>query len=198
MVQDGVIAAVAPSVSSHLITDNVTVIPCDNCFIFPGLIDVHVHFRDPGFLYKEDMASGSMAAARGGFTSVLTMPNLKPVPDSPEHLAPELQAIKDKAVVKVYPYGAITVNEMGEEMADLEGMAPDVAAFSDDGRGIQSEDMMREAMMRIRKLGKLLAAHCEVNSLLKGGCIHEGEYARLHGHKGICSASEYEEIRRDL
>lgn len=198
LVQDGVIREIAPSLSIPENDNSVTVISADQCFIFPGLIDVHVHFRDPGFLYKENMETGSMAAAHGGFTSVLTMPNLNPVPDSVEHLSEELQSIRDKAKVHVYPYGAITVGEKGEELADLEGMAKDAIAFSDDGKGVQDEAMMRTAMEKTRDLGKILVAHCEVNDLLKGGYIHDGEYARLHGHKGICSASEYEEIRRDI
>ena len=166
--------------------------------VFPGFCDVHVHFREPGFSYKETMETGSKASARGGYTAVCTMPNLNPVPDSREHLAQQLRLIENNAVIHVYPYGAITVGEQGEELADLEGMAPDVIAFSDDGKGIQSDDMMRAAMLRAKSLGKMIVAHCEVNSLLNGGYIHDGEYARKHGHKGICSASEYEQIERDL
>ena len=166
--------------------------------VFPGFCDVHVHFREPGFSYKETMESGSKASARGGYTDVCTMPNLNPVPDSREHLACQLERIREAAVIRVYPYGAITVGEQGERMADLEGMAPDVIAFSDDGKGVQSEDMMRAAMLRAKALGKMIVAHCEVNDLLHGGYIHDGEYAAKHGHKGICSASEYQQIDRDL
>ena len=166
--------------------------------VFPGFCDVHVHFREPGFSYKETMESGSNASARGGYTDVCTMPNLNPVPDSREHLACQLERIREAAVIRVYPYGAITVGEQGEQMADLEGMAPDVIAFSDDGKGVQSEEMMRAAMLRAKALGKMIVAHCEVNDLLHGGYIHDGEYAAKHGHKGICSASEYQQIDRDL
>ena len=164
----------------------------------PGFCDVHVHFREPGFCYKEDMETGSKAAAAGGYTAVCTMPNLNPVPDSVEHLAVQLEAIREKACIPVYPYGAITVAELGREMADLEGMAKDVIAFSDDGKGVQSDDMMREAMVRAKALGKMIVAHCEVNALLEGGYIHKGDYAAAHGHRGICSESEWKQIERDI
>ena len=164
----------------------------------PGFCDVHVHFREPGFCYKEDMATGSKAAAAGGYTAVCTMPNLNPVPDSAEHLAVQLEAIREKACIRVYPYGAITVAELGREMADLEGMAKDVIAFSDDGKGVQSEDMMRQAMIRAKALGKMIVAHCEVNDLLEGGYIHKGDYAAAHSHRGICSESEWQQIARDI
>ncbi len=166
--------------------------------VFPGFCDVHVHFREPGFSYKETIESGSKASARGGYTAVCTMPNLNPVPDSADHLAQQLELIEKQAVIHVYPYGAITVGQKGETIADLEAMAPDCIAFSDDGRGVQNDDMMRQAMLRAKKLGKMVVAHCEVNDLLKGGYIHEGKYAAEHGHKGICSASEYLQIKRDL
>ena len=166
--------------------------------IFPGFCDVHVHFREPGFSYKETIATGSLASARGGYTAVCTMPNLNPVPDSIEHLQQQLSIIEKDACIHVYPYGAITVGEKGEEIADLEGMAPKVIAFSDDGRGVQSDDMMRTAMLRAKALGKMIVAHCEVNDLLRGGYIHDGEYAAAHGHRGICSESEWGQIARDL
>ena len=166
--------------------------------IFPGFCDVHVHFREPGFSYKETMVTGAQASARGGYTAVCTMPNLNPVPDSVEHLTQQLQLIEEGACIHVYPYGAITVGEKGEELADLEGMAPHVCGFSDDGRGVQNDDMMRQAMMRAKKLGKMIVAHCEVNELLRGGYIHDGEYAKANGHRGICSESEWAQIARDL
>ena len=166
--------------------------------VFPGFCDVHVHFREPGFSYKETVASGSLAAAAGGYTDVCTMPNLDPVPDSVEHLSEQLDIIARDAVIGVHPYGAITVGEKGEKIADLEGMANDVIGFSDDGRGVQSDEMMREAMLRAKKLGKMIVAHCEVNDLLRGGYIHDGEYAQAHGHRGICSESEWRQIERDL
>lgn len=166
--------------------------------IVPGLCDVHVHFREPGFSYKETIASGSAAAAHGGYTAVCTMPNLDPVPDSAEHLQVQLDAIKRSAAIKVLPYGAITVGEKGEKLADMEAMSDKVCAFSDDGKGVQNDEMMREAMTAAKRLGKIIAAHCEDNSLLFGGYIHDGEYARIHGHRGISSASEYKQIERDL
>ena len=166
--------------------------------VFPGFCDVHVHFREPGFSYKETIFSGSRAAARGGYTAVCTMPNLNPVPDSVENLKQQLDLIEKDACIHVYPYGAITVGEKGEVIADLDGMAKDVIGFSDDGRGVQSDEMMREAMLRAKKLGKMIVAHCEVNELLRGGYIHDGEYAKLHGHRGICSESEWGQIARDL
>ena len=166
--------------------------------LFPGFCDVHTHFREPGFSQKETIASGCRAAARGGVTAVCTMPNLHPVPDSAEHLEQELSIIRRDATVAVYPYGALTVGERGEMAADLSGMARDVVAFSDDGRGVQNEDMMRALMVECRRLGKVLAAHCEENRLLRGGYIHDGDYARAHGHRGICSESEWRPIERDL
>ena len=165
--------------------------------VFPGFCDVHVHFREPGFSYKETIRTGSMAAARGGFTEVCAMPNLNPVPDSPAHLREETELIARDAVIGVYPYGAITVGQKGEQLADLAGMAPDVIAFSDDGHGVQSADMMREAMRQAKALNRLVVAHCEVNELLRGGYIHDGRYAAEHGHRGICSESEYAQIARD-
>ena len=166
--------------------------------VFPGFCDVHVHFREPGFSYKETIATGSYASARGGYTAVCTMPNLNPVPDSVENLAIQKKMFEAAACIHVYPYGAITVGEKGETLADLEGMAPDVIGFSDDGRGVQSDDMMREAMVRAKALNKMIVAHCEVNDLLRGGYIHDGEYAAAHGHRGICSESEWAQIARDL
>ena len=166
--------------------------------VFPGFCDVHVHFREPGFSYKETIKTGSMASARGGYTSVCTMPNLNPVPDSPEHLKEQTDIIERDAVIEVLPYAAITIGEKGEELVDMESLAEKVIAFSDDGRGVQSEEMMREAMLRAKALGKMIVAHCEVNELLRGGYIHDGDYAKEHGHRGICSESEWKQIERDL
>ena len=170
----------------------------DNTVIFPGFCDVHVHFREPGFSYKETMETGSAAAAHGGYTAVMTMPNLKPTPDCRENLDLQLSAIKRGAKIAVYPYGTITVGEAGEALSKMEEMADGVIAFSDDGRGVQSDEMMKEAMKRARALGKMIVAHCEDNSLLRGGYIHDGEYARAHGHNGICSESESAQIIRDI
>ena len=169
-----------------------------NSAIFPGFCDVHVHFREPGFCYKETVKSGSMAAARGGYTAVCTMPNLIPPPDNKEHLDVQLDAIKKDAVIAVHPYGTITKDQAGEELSMMDDIAPYVIGFSDDGKGIQTEDLMTEAMIKARSLGKMIVAHCEDNSLLKGGYIHDGAYAREHGHRGICSESEYGQIARDL
>lgn len=166
--------------------------------LFPGFVDVHVHLREPGFSYKETIRTGTLAAAHGGFAHVAAMPNLDPVPDCAAALAVQRAIIEKDALVHVHPYGAISVGEKGERLADLEGLAPGVIAFSDDGRGVQSESLMREAMMQCRRLGKILAAHCEDNSLLHGGYIHDGAYARAHGHRGICSESEWGPIARDL
>ena len=170
----------------------------ENTVVLPGFCDVHVHFREPGFSYKEKISTGSAAAARGGYTAVCAMPNLDPVPDSVENLDIELDIIRRDAVIDVLPYGAITVGERGERLADLEGMADKVVAFSDDGRGVQSADMMKEAMLRAKSLGKLIVAHCEDNSLLRGGYIHDGKYSADHGHRGICSESEWGPIKRDI
>ena len=169
-----------------------------NCLILPGFCDVHVHLREPGFCYKETVASGTASAARGGYTAICSMPNLNPVPDSKQHLNVQLDAIKKDAQIAVYPYGALTVSEAGAVMADLDGMAPDAIAFSDDGRGVQDENMMRDLMLRAKRLGKMVVAHCEDNSLLRGGYIHDGVYAAEHGHRGICSESEWGPIARDL
>ena len=166
--------------------------------VFPGFADVHVHLREPGFSYKETIASGTRAAAHGGYTAVCAMPNLNPVPDSGEHLEVQEAAIAAGAVIHVYPYGAITVGEQGEALADLAALAPRVCGFSDDGRGVQARAMMEAAMVEAKAMGKVIAAHCEDNALLHGGYIHDGQYARIHGHKGICSESEWGPIARDL
>ena len=166
--------------------------------LFPGFVDVHVHLREPGFSYKETIRTGTLAAAHGGFAHVAAMPNLDPVPDCAAALAVQRAIIEKDALVHVHPYGAVSVGEKGERLADLDGLAPGVIAFSDDGRGVQSVSLMREAMMQCRRLGKILAAHCEDNSLLHGGYIHDGAYARAHGHRGICSESEWGPIARDL
>ena len=166
--------------------------------VVPSFVDVHVHFREPGFFYKESILTGSTAAAHAGYSHVMPMPNLNPVPDSKEHLKEELDIIERDAVINVIPYGSITVGEKGKELADLEGMAPDVCAFSDDGVGLNDPELMKEAMRRAKALGKLVVAHCEDLELRAGGYIHDGKYARLNGHKGICSESEWKPIERDL
>ena len=166
--------------------------------VFPGFCDVHVHFREPGFSYKETIETGSRSAARGGFAAVCTMPNLAPVPDDLKHLKLQTNIIDRDAVINVYPYGAITYGEDGEELSDMDALAERVVAFSDDGHGVQSDGMMRDAMEKAASLGKIIAAHCEVNGLLRGGYIHDGEYAASHRHLGICSESEWRQIERDL
>ena len=186
------------AVGASLSALGLSVFNSPNYVVFPGFCDVHVHFREPGFSYKETIATGSLAAAHGGYTAVGTMPNLNPVPDCPEALEVQLARIRDTASIHVYPYGAIPRGEKGETLADMAAMAPNILAFSDDGRGVQSPEMMRRAMEEAKSLGKIIAAHCEDNSLLRGGYIHDGEYARAHGHKGICSESEYGQIARDL
>ena len=174
------------------------IISFDNMYIFPGFADVHVHLREPGFSYKETIKTGTLASAHGGYTAVCSMPNLNPVPDSTEHLKQQLDIIEKDACIHVYPYGSITAGQKGEKLSDMEGMAKNIIAFSDDGRGVQSDEMMREAMLKAKSLGKMIVAHCEVNDLLKGGYIHDGEYAKEHGHRGICSESEWKQIERDL
>ena len=169
----------------------------DRLTVFPGFCDVHVHFREPGFSYKETIRTGSMAAAAGGYTAVCPMPNLNPVPDSRAHLDEELQIIRRDAVVDVFPYAAVSVGEKGEVLSDMEQLT-DAVAFSDDGHGMQSDAVMREAMLRAKALGKMIVAHCEVNELLRGGYIHDGQYAKAHGHRGICSESEWRQVERDL
>ena len=166
--------------------------------ILPGFCDVHVHFREPGFSYKETIETGSKAAAHGGYTAVCTMPNLDPVSDSAEHLDEQISIIERDACIHVYPYAAITVGQKGEEIADLEGMSDRCISFSDDGHGVQSDEIMKQAMLRAKELGKIITAHCEDNSLLHGGYIHAGKYAKEHGHRGICSESEWGQIARDL
>ena len=203
MTKAKVVSASLGAVFSDRVYSSLSV-PVLSCFnspeyvVFPGFCDVHVHFREPGFSYKETIATGSRAAARGGYTAVCTMPNLNPVPDSADSLQVQRRLIEETACIHVYPYGAITVGEHGKTLADLEGMASDVAGFSDDGRGVQRDDLMRQAMLRAKALGKPIVAHCEDNALLRGGYIHDGSYAKAHGHRGICSESEWGQIARDL
>lgn len=169
-----------------------------NCIVVPGLADVHVHLREPGFSYKETVASGTRAAARSGYAALCAMPNLSPVPEDAATLAQELDIIRRDAVIDVLPYGAITRGQKGEQLADMSAMSPYVCGFSDDGRGVQSRELMRAAMLEAKRLGRPIAAHCEDNSLLRGGYIHDGEYAKAHGHRGICSESEWGPIARDI
>ena len=178
--------------------DDLAVFNTPKYAILPGFCDVHVHFREPGFSYKETMVSGSACAARGGYTAVCTMPNLNPTPDSVEHLQQQKDLIDAGACIHVYPYGSITVGLKGEALSDLQGMAPNVIAYSDDGKGVQSDDMMNAAMLKAKELGKMIVAHCEVNDLLRGGYIHDGKYAAEHGHRGICSESEWAQVARDI
>ena len=194
-VSGGIVSKLGPDISP---AEGIPVFNFNNCFVVPGLVDVHVHLREPGFSFKETIATGTAAAARGGYTAVCAMPNLNPVPDSPAHLNVELEAIRRDARVRVYPYAALTVGEKGEKMADIFGTAADAIAYSDDGRGVQSEALMLKCMSAVAGMGKILAAHCEVDELLHGGYIHDGEYARAHGHRGICSESEWREVERDL
>ena len=192
-VSDGVIADISPDLDL-----DAKVFDFNNCFVFPGLVDVHVHLREPGFIYKENVYSGSRAAARGGFTHIFAMPNLNPAPDCIQSLLPILDRIKETAAVNVYQYGTLTVGEKGEKLADISGMAKYTRWFSDDGRGVQSDSMMRSAMEAVKSVGGILAAHCEDNSLLGGTDIHNGVYAKAHGFKGISSESEWRQIERDL
>ena len=195
LVDDGRIVSITAPVSS--ISADTTPIDLRDLFLFPGFVDVHVHLREPGFSYKETIATGTAAAARGGFTSVCSMPNLNPAPDSAGHLAEQTAIIRRDAAVRVYPYGTLTVGRAGQAVAPLAEMT-EAVAFSDDGSGVQDDSVMREAMQTAAGLNKIVAAHCEVNDLLRGGYIHDGEYAAAHGHRGICSESEWGQIKRDL
>ena len=182
----------------HVSSDTDEVIDAENMLIVPGFADIHVHLREPGFFYKESIASGTESGVRGGYTLLCAMPNLNPVPDNAEHLAVERKIIDASARCEVLPYGALTVGEKGKEIADIEGLAPHVVGFSDDGKGVQNDEIMREAMLRVKACGKFVSAHCEDESLLNGGYVHDGGYAAAHGHKGISSASEWKMIERDV
>ena len=194
MVTDGLVKVVPSSLDGV----DAQVFDFSDKFIFPGFADVHVHLREPGFIYKETIESGTLAAAHGGYTTVCSMPNLSPTPDSCENLKIQLDAIKRDALIEVLPYGTITVGEQGEILSDLEGMADSVCGYSDDGRGVQDENVMLSAMKKANRLGKIIAAHCEDNSLLYGGYIHNGNYAKAHHHRGISSESEWRPIERDI
>ena len=195
LIENGVVAEISPNISYCSSYD---LYDLDNCFVFPGFADVHVHLREPGFSYKETIKSGTLAAARGGYTAVCAMPNVKPVPDSEETLAETERIIKTDACVDVFPYAAITKGENGAELVDYKRLVSRVAGFSDDGRGVQSGAVMKSAMLAVKAAGGIIAAHCEDNSLLRGGYIHDGEYARANGHRGICSESEWGPIARDI
>ncbi len=193
-----IISAAGKANASAVFADFVSSFLNGDFVCLPGFADVHVHLREPGFFYKETIASGTKACARGGFTDVCSMPNLNPVPDSIENLKIQLDIIKKDALIGVHPFGSITKKEMGEELSDMEDMSSFVAGFSDDGRGVQSEELMIQAMKKAKELGKIIVAHCEDNSLLNGGYIHDGEYASKNNHKGICSESEWRPIKRDI
>ena len=193
--RNGRIADMSPSIPCDA---DETVLDVHHCYIVPGFADVHVHFREPGFSYKETIETGTAAAARGGYTAVCTMPNLSPVPDTPEHLRLELNRIAASARVAVHPYASITLGEAGERLVDFAALAGQAVAFSDDGRGVQSRDLMRRAMRAAKAAGGMIVAHCEDNALLRGGYIHDGVYAKRHGHRGICSESEWGPLQRDL
>ena len=185
--------------SEHIeATANDTIIDAKGLVVAPAFVDVHVHLREPGFGYKERIATGTMAAARGGYTTVCSMPNLNPVPDSVESLKAQQDIIDRDAKIEVLPYAAITIGRKGEELVDIASLKGKVCAFSDDGSGVQVDGMMERAMTEAVKYDQLIAAHCEVEELLKGGYIHDGEYAKLNGHKGICSESEWAQVKRDI
>ncbi len=195
---EGVIADITEASEAEF-ADGCQIFDMQGATLFPGLVDLHVHLREPGFEYKETIQSGSKAAARGGITTLFSMPNLSPVPDSMANLGVQLEAINRDAVVKVIPYGSITVGQRGEgELVDFEALAPYVGGFSDDGRGVQRGELMAQAMRAAAEVGRPIVAHCEVDELLKGGYIHEGEYAAQRGHRGICSESEWAQIKRDI
>ena len=189
---------VVDSIHASIQSSDFSSIDFSRCVVFPGFCDVHVHLREPGYSYKETIASGSLASAKGGYTAVCAMPNLNPVPDSAEHLKVQQDIIDASACIHVYPFASITVGQKGEILSDFENMAPNTIGFSDDGKGVQSAEIMREAMMKAKALDKPIVAHCEVNELLRGGYIHDGAYASEHGHRGICSESEWMHIARDI
>ena len=189
---------VVDSIHASIQSSDFSSIDFSRCVVFPGFCDVHVHLREPGYSYKETIASGSLASAKGGYTAVCAMPNLNPVPDSAEHLKVQQDIIEASACIHVYPFASITVGQKGEILSDFENMAPNTIGFSDDGKGVQSAELMREAMMKAKALDKPIVAHCEVNELLRGGYIHDGAYAAEHGHRGICSESEWMHIARDI
>ena len=195
LIRDGIIARIRGEIP---VQESWEVRDVAGCTVLPGLVDVHVHFREPGFTSKETMRTGSLAAAHGGYTMVCPMPNLSPVPDTLEHLGIELAAAQRDACVHVMPYGSITMEEKGERLSAMQDMAPHVAGFSDDGRGVQDDEVMLAAMREAKRLGRIIAAHCEVNSLLHGGYVHDGAYAARHGHRGISSESEWRQIARDV
>lgn len=197
LIEDGRVVRIGRELSR---SDSPAVLDCSGKYIVPGFADVHVHLREPGFSYKETVATGTAAGARGGYTALCSMPNLNPPPDTPEHLAVQLEAIRRDARIRVYPYGCITMGQTGRgEVTDMAALSQAGAvAFSDDGKGVQQEERMHEAMERAAALGQMIVAHCEDESLLTGGWIHEGVYAAAHGHKGISSASEWKQVERDL
>ena len=195
LIHDGIIAEISDFIAPECAD---FVYNFKDCYVFPGFTDVHVHLREPGFSYKETIETGCKASARGGYTAVLTMPNLKPVPDTAEHLKEQTDIIEKNATINVYPYASITIGQKGEELSEMKAMAENSIAFSDDGRGVQNEELMRQAMLEAKRLGKMIVAHCEDNSLLFGGYIHDGGYCKAHNHKGICSESEWKPIERDL
>jgi len=194
--RSGIVFDIPSLVSTFSLSDHLQ--PGASYVIIPGFLDVHVHLREPGFSYKETIKDGTKACAHGGYTAVCPMPNLNPVPDTLETMKVQEDIIERDACIHVYPYASITKGEAGKELSDMEALKPHAIAFSDDGRGVQTEEMMLEAMKKAKELNAIIVAHCEVNELLKGGYIHDGEYAKAHGHRGICSESEYAQIARDI
>lgn len=195
LVEDGRVVEISDHIAPR---EGVRTVDGSGKRLLPGLVDMHVHLREPGYGYKETIASGTRASARGGFTTVCPMPNLNPAPDSLENIKKQFDIIEKDAIIDVLPYATITTARRGDECVDHEALAPFVAGFSDDGTGVQSAEVMEEAMRQIAPTGKILAAHCEVETLLEGGYIHKGEWAAAHGHRGICSESEWAEVKRDI
>ena len=194
-ISNGVIERIAADIEPQ---QGDKVYDCTGLTVMSGFVDLHVHLREPGFSAKETIATGTAAAAHGGFTTVCSMPNLAPAPDSVENLKQQLDIIERDAVIKVLPYATITRKRIGDELVDFAALKPYVAGFSDDGTGVQREEVMREAMVEVAKNEAIIAAHCEVDELLRGGYIHDGEYARINGHRGICSESEWKQVERDI
>ncbi len=197
-VLDGKIKEIKRNGSIEMTDKSATTFFMNDALVTYGLCDVHVHLRQPGFEAKETIKTGSLAALKGGFTTVCAMPNLNPTPDSVEHIGEEIRYINEDAAIQVLPYASITIDRKGRKLVDMEALKQYAVAFSDDGSGVQEDDMMRMAMQEAARLNVIIAAHCEVNDLLKGGYIHDGEYCKANGHKGICSESEWNQIERDL
>ena len=196
LVEDKLIAEVAESIEAG---EGVEVIDGTGKYLVPGLVDMHVHFRDPGFEYKETIATGSRAAAHGGFTDVATMPNTEPVTDTGAEIRYQIDTARRAGLVHIRPMGALTRGEKGESLAEIGDMVMEGAsAFSDDGHGVQSAGMMKTCMAYVSQFDRVVCAHCEVESLTKNGVINSGRAATRLGMFGWPPFGEELEIYRDI